>query len=79
MTGLPKPTKHSTEDCVEWLESKSIQEPGRQADQEMRRKLYSLEILHRDVCGLVDPTSMRGERYFVTLYDDTSAVSAVCL
>lgn len=37
----------------------------------------SLKLVQSDVCGQINPASLGGAHYFVTLYDEYSAVSAI--
>lgn len=42
-----------------------------------RRANDILEIIHTDVCGPLNPTSYKGERYFVSFIDDYSKIAQV--
>ena len=74
---LDKVKEASDEICENCEVSKSCRKPRKPADEESFNSTESLDLLHADVVGPINSESIAGKRYFIPLYDDSSAVSLV--
>lgn len=77
VTGLDYSGKAEREQCKGCLIQKATRSSKKgikEADSKIR---VPLQLLHSDVCGPITPISKGAAQYFVTLYDDYTAVSMV--
>lgn len=74
MNNLGKIENYSYQPCLISKAIRSAKTPMKGTDWKTQEPL---QLVHSDVCDTIYPVSMGGDRYFVTLYDDYTAVSAV--
>lgn len=66
-----KGNRDALEKCVPCLMGKQSRRPFRKQDAKIKTKRI-LELVHSDVCGPMETTSVGGAKYFVTFVDDYS-------
>ena len=63
--------------CKDCAESKSCRNHSPLATPESRASTGVLDLVHVDIVGPVNSSSIENKKYFIPLYDDSSAVSLV--
>lgn len=71
--GLGMRVTQPTVDCEISLGSNYTGESGKPAGKLIRGSREPLDMVHRDLCGPMGIVSVGKDKYFVTLYDETSA------
>ena len=75
--GLEKLIVDKKNICTECLKSKSICQPHRQQNFESKHSTKIGDLVHTDLMSTQNISSLGGSKHYITLYDDSTAISMV--
>ena len=72
---IPQPSNIEDKKCVSCCLSKSCRSHRPPSSEESSHSTAPLDLVHADIVGPIQATSLSGKKYFIPLYDDSSGIS----